>query len=61
MKRALILVDLQNDFMPGGALPVPAGNEVVPIANTLANDGDFDLVVATPPRGARLTTPSRPP
>jgi nicotinamidase/pyrazinamidase len=46
MKRALVLVDLQNDFMPGGALPVPAGDEVVPIANALARGG-FDLVVAT--------------
>jgi nicotinamidase/pyrazinamidase len=45
MKRALILVDLQNDFMPGGALPVPTGDEVVPIANALAR-GDFNLVVA---------------
>ena len=46
MKRALILVDLQNDFMPGGALPVPAGDEVVPVANALARGG-FELVVAT--------------
>ena len=46
MKRALILVDLQNDFMPGGALPVPAGDEVVPLANALAR-GPFDFVVAT--------------
>lgn len=45
MKRALILVDLQNDFMPGGALSVPGGNEVVPLANRL--QPRFDLVVAT--------------
>ncbi len=32
----LILVDLQNDFMPGGALPVPRGDEVVSLANALA-------------------------
>jgi nicotinamidase/pyrazinamidase len=43
--RALILVDIQNDFMPGGALPVPDGHAVVPIANELA--ARFDLVVAT--------------
>ncbi|HEY6152533.1 MAG TPA: bifunctional nicotinamidase/pyrazinamidase [Candidatus Udaeobacter sp.] len=43
--NALILVDLQNDFMPGGALPVPHGNEVIPIANELQRR--FDLVVAT--------------
>ena len=43
--RALILVDLQNDFVPGGALAVPEGDRVVPVANELA--GKFDLVVAT--------------
>ncbi len=43
--KALILVDLQNDFMPGGALAVEEGDEVVAIANYLAPR--FDLVVAT--------------
>ena len=43
--RALILVDLQNDFLPGGALPVPHGDEVIPVANELQQR--FDLVVAT--------------
>jgi nicotinamidase/pyrazinamidase len=43
--NALMLVDLQNDFLPGGALPVPYGDEVVPIANKLQQR--FDLVVAT--------------
>lgn len=42
---ALILVDLQNDFLPGGPLPVPEGDEIVPIANRL--QPHFDLVVAT--------------
>ena len=42
---ALILVDLQNDFMPGGALAVPAGDQVVPLANQLARR--FELVLAT--------------
>ncbi len=42
---ALILVDIQNDFLPGGALPVPSGDEIIPIANTLQSR--FDLVVAT--------------
>jgi nicotinamidase/pyrazinamidase len=41
---ALILTDLQNDFLPGGALPVPGGQEVVPLANRLMRE--FDLVVA---------------
>ncbi len=43
--KALILVDLQNDFCPGGALPVPEGDAVIPLANAL--QGRFDLVVAT--------------
>jgi nicotinamidase/pyrazinamidase len=43
--RALILVDLQVDFMPGGALAVPEGDLVVPVANRLMPH--FDLVVAT--------------
>jgi nicotinamidase/pyrazinamidase len=43
--KALILVDIQNDFLPGGALAVPDGDKVVPIANTLQTA--FPLVVAT--------------
>ncbi len=43
--KALILVDLQNDFMPGGALPVPHGDQVIPVANRVQHS--FDLVVAT--------------
>ncbi len=31
--RALIVVDVQNDFCPGGALPVPDGHQVVPVLN----------------------------
>lgn len=45
MKSALILVDLQNDFVPGGALAVAEGDQVVPIANRLQTS--FDLVLAT--------------
>ena len=45
--KVLILVDIQNDFCPGGALPVPEGDHVVPAANTLMRSGAFDLVVAT--------------
>ena len=43
--KALILVDIQNDFLPGGALAVPHGDEVVPVANKVSPR--FDLVVAT--------------
>jgi nicotinamidase/pyrazinamidase len=43
--NALIIVDLQTDFLPGGALPVPHGDEVIPVANQL--QGSFGLVLAT--------------
>ncbi len=43
--NCVILVDLQNDFMPGGALAVPFGDEVVPVANQLSRR--FDYVVAS--------------
>jgi nicotinamidase/pyrazinamidase len=39
------LVDLQNDFLPGGALAVPGGDAVIPLANHLQSA--FKLVVAT--------------
>jgi nicotinamidase/pyrazinamidase len=43
--HALILVDIQNDFLPTGALPVPDGDAVIAPANALI--GQFELVVAT--------------
>lgn len=43
--KALILVDIQNDFLPGGALTVPDGDKVIPIVNKL--QPTFPLVVAT--------------
>lgn len=43
--KTLILVDIQNDFLPGGALAVPEGDVIVPIVNRLLPW--FDLVVAT--------------
>lgn len=43
--NALILVDLQNDFIPGGALEVPKGDQVIAPTNRLIPS--FDLVVAT--------------
>jgi nicotinamidase/pyrazinamidase len=42
---ALIVVDVQNGFMPGGGLPVPRGAEVVPVINALAQK--FANVVLT--------------
>lgn len=43
--RALIVVDLQNDFTPGGALAAPDGDAVIPVVNRLMQD--FEIVVAT--------------
>jgi len=43
--RALIVVDVQNDFCPGGALAVPDGDAVVEVVNRLAGEAPF--VVAT--------------
>ena len=42
---ALLIVDIQNDFLPGGALAVPAGDEVIPAVNRLAQR--FDKVILT--------------
>jgi nicotinamidase/pyrazinamidase len=47
MAQALLMIDLQNDFMPGGALAVPAGDEVIAPINELAADGRFALKIAT--------------
>lgn len=44
-KAVLIVVDVQNGFMPGGGLPVPHGDEVVPVINALAQK--FANVVLT--------------
>jgi nicotinamidase/pyrazinamidase len=45
--RALVIVDFQNDFTPGGALAVPEGDAIAGRVDELARSGDFDLVVAT--------------
>ena len=42
---ALVLVDIQNDFVPGGALAVPEGDQIVPLVNHLQQC--FELIVAT--------------
>jgi nicotinamidase/pyrazinamidase len=52
LAACLIVVDVQNDFMPGGALAVPKGDEVVPVINRLVQR--FDNVILTQdwhPRG----------
>jgi nicotinamidase/pyrazinamidase len=45
--EALVIVDFQNDFTPGGALAVPEGDAIADRVNALAEDTRFDLVVAT--------------
>lgn len=43
--RALIIVDVQNDFLPGGALAVPQGDEAIPVINGLIPQ--FEHIIAT--------------
>lgn len=43
--KTLIILDVQNDFMPGGALAVPEGDVIVPVINQVM--AHFDLIVAT--------------
>lgn len=45
MKRALLVVDVQNDFCPGGALAVAGGDEIIPVINRLLPR--FEVVVYT--------------
>lgn len=45
MDKALIVIDVQNDFCPGGALAVAGGDEIVPLINNLSKD--FEHVVLT--------------
>lgn len=43
--QALLVIDVQNDFCPGGSLPVPEGDEIIPLVNELA--AQFDHVILT--------------
>jgi nicotinamidase/pyrazinamidase len=47
MAEALLIIDFQNDFTPGGALAVREGDAIAARINELAADPRFDLVVAT--------------
>jgi nicotinamidase/pyrazinamidase len=47
MGHALLIIDTQNDFLPGGALAVPDGDRILPRVRELLESGGFDLVVAT--------------
>jgi len=44
-QRALIVVDLQRDFCPGGSLAVPEGDTIIPIVNKLLPE--FELIIFT--------------
>jgi nicotinamidase/pyrazinamidase len=44
-KSALVVTDVQNDFCPGGNLPVPGGDQVIPVINRLMSR--FEFVVAS--------------
>ncbi len=46
-RSALIIVDLNNDFMPGGALAVKGADEILGLINPLAAEGKYNYVVAT--------------
>lgn len=43
--KTLVIIDVQNDFMPGGPLEVPEGNMILPVINKI--ESCFDLIVAT--------------
>jgi nicotinamidase/pyrazinamidase len=45
--KVLLIVDLQNDFCPGGALAVPEGDQIVSTVNALMESGHYDLILAT--------------
>lgn len=53
-RRALLVLDVQNDFLPGGALAVPDGHAILAPLRKLMDSGAFELIVATQdwhPRG----------
>lgn len=43
--KALLVIDIQNDFCPGGALAVPEGDSIIPIVNRLIDS--FDIIIQT--------------
>jgi len=47
MGEALLIIDFQNDFTPGGALAVDGGDSIADRINELAGSGRYDLVIAT--------------
>ncbi|MEP6261411.1 MAG: bifunctional nicotinamidase/pyrazinamidase [Gillisia sp.] len=43
--KTLVIIDVQNDFIPGGSLAVSGGNEIIPVLNEIQIK--FDLIIAT--------------
>lgn len=47
MKKALIIVDVQNDFCQGGSLEVPEANSIIPYINELTQGNTYDEILLT--------------
>ena len=47
MKKALIIVDVQNDFCEDGALEVPNANSIIPYINLLLEENEYDEIILT--------------
>lgn len=47
MSKGLLIVDVQNDFCPGGKLAIENGNKVIPVINSLIAVKHFDIIVAS--------------
>ncbi|MEH1006683.1 bifunctional nicotinamidase/pyrazinamidase [Winogradskyella sp. ECml5-4] len=43
--KTLLIIDAQNDFIPNGSLPVPNGNQIIPVINKIQDQ--FDLIIGT--------------
>lgn len=46
-KKALLVIDIQNDFLENGSLEVSGSNSIIPIVNKLTKSGNFDLIIFT--------------
>ena len=47
MKKALIIVDMQNDFCEGGSLAIPGSNEIIPYINLLMQENEYEQIILT--------------
>jgi len=45
--KILTIVDMQNDFIEGGAMPINGASSIIPVINELIESGDYDLVITT--------------